>query len=104
MWLYFNDAFLSIVENHNDARMLHVRARHAGDIETLFPAATVHHTPHADYLYRADIERQAVADALAQRVIDIDYGNFKNSVDDSFRHDTYIDVWHASRRFQQASD
>lgn len=100
MWIYCNDAFLSVVEHHDDARLLHVRGRRAGDIEAVFPGVEVRHTPHGDYRYRADLERQAVADAVAQRVASIDYTNFKGSVADHDRHDAYLDVWQASQRLQ----
>jgi hypothetical protein len=100
MWFYFNDAFLSIVENRDDAGLLHVRARHAGDIERVFPDVKVQHTPDGDYQYRADIERQTVARVIAQRISGIDYDNFKNSVLDYDRHIAYLAVWQASQRLQ----
>ena len=55
MWVYLNNSFLSIVENMDDSRLPHVRARKKDDIEAVFPDADVLATPAGDYKYRADI-------------------------------------------------
>ena len=39
MWIQFNNAFLSIVENRDNKLELLVRARIKGDIEKIFPDA-----------------------------------------------------------------
>ena len=39
MWIQFNNAFLSIVENRDNKLELFVRARVKGDIEKIFPDA-----------------------------------------------------------------
>ncbi|MGZ3519201.1 MAG: hypothetical protein ACXVAM_18880 [Vulcanimicrobiaceae bacterium] len=100
MWIFFNDAFLSIVADRNDDVRLLVRARIAGDIERAFPEAEVRLTPHADYPYRASVRRDEVAAALASRANEIAYANFKSSVGDARRHDAYMDVWTAMRVYQ----
>ena len=41
MWIQFNNAFLSIVENRDNKLELLVRARIKGDIEKIFPEADV---------------------------------------------------------------
>jgi hypothetical protein len=41
MWIFLNDSFLSIVANRELAGVLLVRARKEGDIEAVFPDATV---------------------------------------------------------------
>ena len=41
MWVQFNNAFLSIVENRDNKLELLVRARIKGDIEKIFPEADV---------------------------------------------------------------
>jgi hypothetical protein len=53
MWFCFSDAFLSIVAHKNNAELLLVRARRPGDIENVFPEASVIKTPGYDYLFRA---------------------------------------------------
>ncbi len=98
MWLSLSDSFLSIVALEGptaDPRQLLVRARVAGDIERVFPIATVAHTPKHDYAYRAILPRTVVATALAAVVQAIDYTNFKNSVPDRARHDAYFACWDA---------
>lgn len=93
MWVFFNDAYLSIVAHHDRPDTLLVRGRIKGDIESVFPNAETSETPERDYRYRALVDRQTVAKALADRALNIDYGNFKNSVEDHNRHRVYADVW-----------
>ena len=49
MWVFLNNAFLSIVEHRENQNILLVRARIKGDIERVFPGVMVHKTPEADY-------------------------------------------------------
>lgn len=93
MWVYLNDAFLSIVVNNDDPHFLLVRSRKAGDIENVFPEAEVEKTPGNDYAFRASIARVSVAVALSKEVHRIDYSNFKNSVKEKDRSLTYSRVW-----------
>lgn len=39
MWIFRNDAMLSVVENWDDPTLLLVRSRQHGDIEKVFPNA-----------------------------------------------------------------
>ena len=93
MWVFLNDAFLSIVQPPGPGRDLLVRARFKLDIQTIFPDAAVTETPTRDYRYRATISRKAVEKAMADEVRRITYGNFKGSVADRKRHDDYLKVW-----------
>lgn len=97
MWLYLPDAFLSIVAFRDDPDCLLVRARVRGDIERVFPGVETGETPDADYRFRAVIDRQIVADAIAGRLLEISYPNFKASVTDDERHAVYLDVWMDTR-------
>jgi len=103
MWIFPNDAALSIVKDRSDPARLMVRARVVGDIERIFPSA--HETEEADYRYRASILRSDVSATLAQRAESIDYDNFKNSCDTP-RHDAYLNVWESwmdvARRLMRA--
>ena len=93
MWIIQNDAFFSIVDKANNReRDLVVRSRRAGDIPKVFGVEAVH-SPHNDYAFRAEIPRTSVAAVIARRITDIDYDNFKNSVDDRKLHDAYAKVW-----------
>lgn len=101
MWIFLNDAFLSIVAPPKEEGMLLVRARARGDIERVFPHADVIQLPNRDYDYRALVPRIQVAQAMARQVMGIDYGNFKNSVAEDCRHDAYASVWGVMFNFQR---
>ncbi len=101
MWIFLNNAFLSIVADKNRGDKLLVRARVKGDIDRVFPTAEVIEGAGTDYLYRAWIDREAVAKVLYQQAQQIDYGNFKSSVQEDDRHDAYMAVWYAMNRYQQ---
>lgn len=93
MWICLNDAFLSIVSKDCPPDCLLVRARRKGDIERTFPGHKVVESLQTDYRYRAVVPRRVVAQVMAERVEDIDYDNFKNSVADDDLHDAYARVW-----------
>jgi hypothetical protein len=93
MWIFLNDAFLSIVSDKDDPGNLVVRARHHGDIRRVFPEVKVVITPEADYRYRARVPRTLVAEKIASQIAEIDYTNFKDSVTDESRHFVYFQVW-----------
>lgn len=94
MWVFLNDAFYSIVDYSNGAGPnLMVRARFKGDIKRTFPDVEEIHLLGRDYAYRASIPRERVAKAIHDAVMDINYSNFKDSVQEDWRHDTYADVW-----------
>jgi hypothetical protein len=100
MWIFLNDAFLSVVQHQNNRDSLLVRARVAGDLERVLPDATVTYTPEDDYAYRTVVTRKEFTEALAHAVEEINYPNFKDSVHESDRHHAYMDVWNAMRRLQ----
>ncbi len=107
MWIFQNDAFVSIVKHNEYEDVLIVRARVEGDLERFFrgaidPNADVFETPDADYRYRTFMPRRIVAHALQGAVADLRYGNFKDSVakDDAARKGVYFEVWQAALRLQ----
>jgi hypothetical protein len=102
MWIALNDSFLSIVANTNDTETLLVRARRKGDIEAVFPKADVIVGGGTDYGFRAFIPRLAVANAIADRVERINYGNFKASVKNRTLHDVYLGMWVLLRKMQES--
>ena len=65
MWIFLNNAFLSIVDKGGDGTTLLVRARRSGDIERAFPEAKVERTPGNDYRFRARLGREEVAAGFA---------------------------------------
>lgn len=100
MWLCFSDSFLSVVADRDNKDRLLVRGRVAGHIERVFPDAKVFTDQKADYLYRAFIERKAVAQVVAASIECIDYDNFKDSVEDDHLHVAYMKVWSAMEKLQ----
>lgn len=101
MCICLNNSYLSIVaDNKNHDRLL-IRARRKGDIESTFPEAHVVINRGTDYKYRSRISRRVVAMAIADRVLNIDYDNFKDSVDDQELHDAYFRVWSAMYKIQK---
>jgi len=103
MWIFLSDSFLSIVDKGDPTgKTLLVRSRHAGDIERAFPDAKVLVGGGTDYRYRARIDRVEVANAIADAIRSIDYGNFKSTVIDPERHDAYMDCWSAMYAYQNS--
>nr|WP_320131358.1 hypothetical protein [uncultured Holophaga sp.] len=101
MWIFLNKAFLSLVHQEGDETTLLVRARSSGDLEAAFPGAQVQETPDHDYRFRAWVDRETVALAMAQAIRDIHYTNFKDSIHDPARHEAYLGVWTAMFRYQR---
>lgn len=102
MWIFLCNSFLSIVDKGDaTGQTLLVRARKAGDIETVFPGAKVIEGGGTDYRFRARIDRERVAQAMADQVRAVTYPNFKGAVKDRNRHDAYMDVWGAMMHFQE---
>jgi hypothetical protein len=101
MWIFMNDAFLSVVHKDGDETTLLVRARRKGELERIFPTADVQETPRNDYRFRALIPRTEVAQVMSRAIESIDYPNFKASVVDHQRHDAYMGVWDVMYRYQK---
>jgi hypothetical protein len=87
MWVITNCGFFSVVEKPDDKRerTLTIRARVRADLENLregyLPAlGPISEDAGTDYKYRARAPRLALASALSQIALDIDYSNFKDSV------------------------
>jgi len=99
-WICLNDAFFSIVNDGQHAGCLVVRARRKGDIEKVFPGVKVRTLRGRDYQFRAHVKREVVADAIRIAIMDIDYSNFKGSVDDPELHSAYQSFWHIHARLQ----
>ena len=100
MWIMRNEAFLSVVDKAPNPDQLVVRARVEGHIEAVFPNAKVIRDASGDYLFRAFIDRQEVAEAMFQTVMGINYSNFKNSIKDDRYHDACSSVWGVMSRLQ----
>ena len=100
MWVCFNDAFVSAVADPKQPGMLKVRARKKRHLQTLFPKAKIVSTARTDYAHRVFVTKTEFAKLLAERVLAIDYDNFKNSVRDRKLHDLYADFWELHYGYQ----
>jgi hypothetical protein len=78
MWIFCKEGFLSIVQHDRQPRLLVVRGRVKGDIERLMSVRQVVEdtTGEHDYRYRAFLDRDRVADRIAEQVCAIRYANF----------------------------
>lgn len=111
VWIFKNDAFVSLVEDRDDEDYLWVRGRIPGDVERFLGLTgaegfSVERTPNADYLFRLKVPRDVVAMAIVDGAKCIDYPNFKNSIPTGKagdrRHDFYLKVWNAMMAYQRA--
>ena len=93
MWLFTNRAFLSIVKHSDKPNVLLVRSRFPNHIQTIFPKAHVTEDVGTDYRYRAELKTEEVSKAIAKMILNIDYHNFKNSLNDEKYLNCCLDVY-----------
>lgn len=102
MWIFLNDSFVSVVAHKRNEQLLLVRARIKGDLETLLGENTkVFSTPDNDYRFRAIVSKKQFAQVMKSRIENIDYKNFKDSVESDQRHNVYLGVWTVMYKFQE---
>jgi hypothetical protein len=87
-----NDSFFSVVSS-DEPDKLQVRARNKAHLETVFPSHEITEWPNRDYRFRIFVDRAEVAQLIAQRLMSIDYTNFKNSVAEKPLAHAYSEVW-----------
>lgn len=100
MWIITEIGFFSIVQKPGDSGLT-VRARVRGDLEALkeryLPElGDIVEGAGTDYRFRAAVDREALAQAMARMARDIDYPNFKNRVAAKQGHaraGVYSKVW-----------
>jgi hypothetical protein len=103
MWLFTTFGMYSIHTSPRGKDILEVRTRRSEDLVALrvrcLKLGRTQATPKRDYQYRAQVNRAALAQAIAREVGKIDYDNFKESVQgDEDRHSAYMQVWAAVRQ------
>lgn len=102
MWICLNDGFVSAVQHNDDCDLLVVRARNRNHLVSIFGAdASISESSTSDYRYRVIESKREFAKIVSERIMQIDYGNFKNSVADDDLHDLYADFWTLHWRYQQ---
>ena len=92
MYVFTDNAFLSIVAHEFDERLLEVRGQYAGDIERTFPEAEVAYNPGAEFPYATAVGRDRVAERIALRVQHVGYRSFNPNSEEPWRQDVYSRV------------
>jgi hypothetical protein len=95
-----NKGMLSIVEHKEDANWLIVRARDRKTLEELLPEHEIITLLNADYRFRVEVSREGMAQLAGWLVSNIDYENFKKSVEDDELHEAYLSCWSVMLRYQ----
>jgi hypothetical protein len=100
------DSFVSVVNDKDDKTMIHVRSRSKKCLESLFKGKDVNIiTNHkADYVYRVIVGKVGFADLMQEKILNIDYSDFKSNIKDKKRYTLYVEVWHIMLRFIKKRD
>ncbi len=104
MWICLNNAFISAVEASPGSDLLKVRARKKKHLKALFPKNRIHQDKLADYRYRVFTRKATLAKILAKRVLELDYGNFKDSVKEPALKSLYSNFWFDHKAYQDKQD
>ena len=104
MWFCMNDGFISAVVHRDDASLLCVRARRKKDIESIFPGKEIILKKNADYKYRVVISKEEFSKIILDRIMNINYDNFKNSVPDNDLHELYGKFWSQHYMYQHTEN
>lgn len=100
MWLCFNDGFFSAVEDYSGNEIV-LRSRRREHLEQAFPEKTIFANAGTDYAYRIYLTKQELAEYVTNKIMNIDYHNFKNSVHDTSLHDLYANFWSLHYKYQR---
>lgn len=109
MWVFSKIGFYSAVQKQGcRPDEVEVRSRCRGDLERLNRAVKgdykIISNEGTDYPYRIRLSKSVWAEFCYDQAVDIDYNNFKNTIDDSAfetkaqqnrRHYAYMGVWKA---------
>jgi hypothetical protein len=101
MWICLNNAFVSVIKDTKVPENLLVRARAKKHLEALFPRLQITETPKRDYRWRVSVPAATMAALIAEKISDITYDNFKNSVQEKKLHDLYAGFWCDHRGYQE---
>lgn len=86
MWIFTRKGFLSIVQHNDKSDILIVRSRFKGHIERIFgDLVKVQKDTGTDYEYRIEIQKEKVAEVMAGLIDNIDYGNFKDELNNQVK-------------------
>ncbi len=95
MWLFLPDAYISVTEHESEPRLVCVRARVRGDLESLFPEADIAETIDRDYRFATSLPKERVSQVVSLRIAKLNYASFFEAIPDEDRKQAYIQVWGA---------
>ena len=93
MWVFLSNGFVSITRHKSHKDFLHVRARNPQHLLDIWPDCDVQITPYADYTARTSLPEAIVIRTIMNYMEEIDYSNFKNTIDDHQFKTMAMRVW-----------
>ena len=103
MWVFTDNAFISLRADMTVPDLLDVRARFPGDIEKLWPQAVVTENYEYDYRFSSQVRREDVASVLGHQVRKLRYHSLTERILSPTREEAYLHVWFAMREAQKRS-
>jgi len=100
MWIFTNEGMISVVQHRDQADKFMIRARRSEHLEAIFPNEQIYRTDAADYRFRVIVDRGTAVAVVANKMFEIRYDNFKNSIRDAEYHDACSSVWGVMLRMQ----
>ena len=95
MWLFTNHGFYSIVKIlDTNPEEFWIRSRRKEHLTTYFSEERIICTHATDYQYRVTINKEELIDIFTHLPQEIDYTNFKDSIQDKELKDAAHYVWH----------
>ena len=101
MWIMTTDGFFSVVKKPGQKRDLTVRSRVKTDLDKLLnklnSEISIQEGVGTDYPFRVVMPQADWANYVQKAAMDIEYDNFKNTLDssDHHRHEAYFNCWSA---------
>lgn len=95
MWVFTNNAFVSIVQHRTKPDIFIVRGRVSGDVSRFLglPKKNEIELDVADYRYRIEAEQIDVCRALGRSLAGVTYPNFKDSIVAKWRKEAAMKIW-----------
>lgn len=103
MLIVANNSYLSVVQDQYDNTRFVVRARIKGDLENFFKDSKIDviETENSDYRFRVFVDKDFFTSHVVKNINNIDYNNFKDSVEDPKRKSWYTQIWYTMYKAQE---
>ena len=99
MWLCLQNGLLSVVADRSSPSRLVIRARRRKVLEEIFPNVEITVSEQADYKYRVLEDRETFAKLVAKITAQVQYFNFKSSVEDPDLYELYERFWEMHQKY-----